>query len=64
MPSPTCPKCHRVGRHLIASSENSVVDYYRCDSCGHVWTLDRQGVRRDVMIVVPKRVNHQKHRVG
>jgi uncharacterized Zn finger protein len=43
-----CPKCQTLGRHLAATSENAVVDYYRCDRCGHVWTIDKLGGRHDV----------------
>jgi Zn ribbon nucleic-acid-binding protein len=48
MPARICPKCATPGRHLAATSENAVVDYYRCDKCGHVWAVDRQGARRDI----------------
>jgi Zn-finger nucleic acid-binding protein len=47
-----CPKCQMPGRHLAATSENAVVDYYRCDGCGHVWAIDKQGARRDVTIPI------------
>jgi hypothetical protein len=35
-----CPLCRQPGRRLEVSSSNpfaQVVDYYRCDPCGHVW---------------------------
>ena len=54
MPARTCPKCGIPGRHLVASSENAIVDYYRCDRCGHVWIIDKQGARRDVTFAVSK----------
>jgi uncharacterized Zn finger protein len=44
---------HR-GRHLAASSQNARVDYYRCDRCGHVWTVDKEGKSRDVTIEVTR----------
>jgi uncharacterized Zn finger protein len=49
-----CPKCTHHGRHLAASSQNALVDYYRCDRCGHVWTIDKNGNARDVTIEVTK----------
>jgi uncharacterized Zn finger protein len=50
-----CTECFRTGRHLAASSENSLVDYYRCDHCGHVWAIDkRQHTSRDVTVAVTK----------
>lgn len=36
-----CPKCHQVGRLLEAASQDAVVEYYRCDACGHVWSHDK-----------------------
>ena len=33
-----CPLCGQPGRRLAdVSKDFSVVDYYRCDPCGHVW---------------------------
>jgi hypothetical protein len=49
-----CPKCLQPGRHLAATSANATVDYYRCDRCGHVWTIDKAGKSRDVTIEVTK----------
>jgi len=37
---------------LENSSENSLVDYYRCDRCGHVWANDKRNPDappRDIM---------------
>ena len=51
MASSVCPKCLQKGRHLAASSENSAVDYYRCDGCGHVWSINKQGgAAKDVTV--------------
>jgi len=34
----SCPLCGRPGRPVADISKDlSVVDYYRCDPCGHVW---------------------------
>ena len=41
MPICSCPNCQKVGRLLEYTSTLAYVYYYRCDSCGHVWTLDR-----------------------
>jgi hypothetical protein len=54
MQQSVCPKCLHQGRHLAASSEYALVDYYRCDRCGHVWTLDKKGKSRNVTIDVPR----------
>ena len=49
---PSCPTCAKAGRHLSESSENAHVDYYRCDACGHVWTISKLlGTSRDVTIL-------------
>ena len=38
MPYRLCPKCHRTGRLLENASKDALVEYYRCDHDGHVWT--------------------------
>jgi len=38
MPHRLCPVCKQPGRMLPDSSQNAVVEYYRCDSCGQVWS--------------------------
>jgi len=48
----TCPTCQQPGRLLENASENSLVDYYRCDRCGHVWANDKRNPdapSRDIM---------------
>ena len=37
-----CPECHADGRYLPGISADAYVDYYRCDKCGHVWTMPKQ----------------------
>jgi hypothetical protein len=38
-----CPNCRaQVARLLEEASRYAIVCYYRCESCGHVWTVDRQ----------------------
>jgi hypothetical protein len=42
MPTHSCPDCqHAAPRFLPASSADSSVNYYRCDPCGHVWTIPK-----------------------
>jgi hypothetical protein len=37
-----CPGCHgTTTRWLEGSSAGSIVDYYRCDMCGHVWSVSK-----------------------
>jgi hypothetical protein len=38
MPYRFCPVCREPGRMLPESSADSLVGYYRCDTCGRVWT--------------------------
>jgi hypothetical protein len=39
MPAPLCPECEtHTTRQLMSLSIDSLVDYYRCDDCGHVFT--------------------------
>jgi hypothetical protein len=48
----SCHVCHsRKTRLLYMVSLYCQVDYYRCDGCGHVWTIPKSGdtnARRDV----------------
>jgi uncharacterized Zn finger protein len=42
MPVQPCPACHeQTPRHLDETSKQAVVHYYRCLSCGHVWTVNK-----------------------
>ena len=42
MPIQPCPECQtRAVRWLEASSQEAHVNYYRCEQCGHVWTLSK-----------------------
>jgi hypothetical protein len=37
-----CPKCQRPAPRLLNGvSAEAVVNYYRCDGCGHVWILPK-----------------------
>ena len=39
-----CPKCQHPSVIQLQISEIAWVEYYRCDSCGHVWTAPKDGV--------------------
>jgi hypothetical protein len=43
MPSHPCPECRdTTPRYLPATSSHAVlVDYYQCDECGYVFTVDK-----------------------
>jgi len=38
MPHRVCPTCGKPGRLLPDSSADSIVEYWRCDTCGAVWS--------------------------
>lgn len=51
MPARMCPECAIPAQYLSASSDSAAVDYYRCERCGHVWTVDKtSGSRKDVTL--------------
>jgi hypothetical protein len=40
----TCPDCYAPGHfHLDSISRTARVDYYRCNKCGHVWQVPKNG---------------------
>jgi hypothetical protein len=42
VPTLPCPSCDKpTPRLLDTSSKDAAVNYYRCDHCGHVWTIDK-----------------------
>jgi len=42
MPAPLCPECETYAtRQLERLSIDSLVDYYRCADCGHVFTTSK-----------------------
>ena len=51
MPKRPCFICGITARFLKEVSNNSDVDYYRCDRCGAVWTLDRADPNKPPFIV-------------
>ena len=38
MPQLLCPVCRIEGTLLEHSSQDAVVDYFRCSRCGRIWT--------------------------
>jgi len=41
MPHRLCAICQVQGRFLEDISRHALVEYYRCDECGHVWTHEK-----------------------
>jgi uncharacterized Zn finger protein len=42
MPIRPCPKCGEPTLRLIeAANQIAYVYYYRCEQCGHVWTIPK-----------------------
>ena len=42
MPHTKCPQCHFAPpQWLSETSKEAVVDYYRCEACGHVWHVPK-----------------------
>ena len=37
-----CPECQNPGLWLSDLSRNAYVDYYRCFTCAHVWTVPKE----------------------
>ena len=56
MPIQPCIECQSLAiRWLDALSKDAHVNYYRCERCGHVWTLPKGETD-----VVPVAVTHKK----
>lgn len=36
-----CHDCGGASRLLKVCSQDAIVDYFRCDACGNVWTCDK-----------------------
>ena len=53
-----CPKCQSNNlRFLDGASDEALVNFYRCDKCGHVWTVskyDPDGPTTDVTLPMKK----------
>ena len=42
MTSETCQFCNKSGKEWTGPThQRTQARYYRCDTCGHVWNLDR-----------------------
>ena len=41
MPTRPCPHCQQSAPHLPHSSKHATADYYRCDPCRFVFTVDK-----------------------
>ena len=42
-PAVPCPRCSTPrGQYMQHTSEGNRDDYYRCNSCGHLWKVERQ----------------------
>ena len=41
MPHRLCSVCQIEGRLLERSSQDALVEYYRCDRCGRVWAHEK-----------------------
>ena len=55
VPIRPCPHCQTpTAKHLEASSKDAWVNYYRCERCGHVWT-----VPKDAPFAPPKSVTRE-----
>jgi rubredoxin len=53
LPHRNCPICTVQGRLFEHVSQEALVDYYRCDKCGHIWTHHKGNVSappRDVTV--------------
>jgi hypothetical protein len=56
MPIRPCPQCRALAPRLLEEpSKDAIVWYYRCTSCGHVWTVSKDGKEtvRDVTTRTP-----------
>jgi len=40
MPIKPCPRCGELTSRRLDMPVNALVNYYRCATCGHVWTTD------------------------
>ncbi len=51
-----CPQCRMPAPRLLETVSNDAqVNYYRCQVCGHVWTLPK-----GEMDAVPTAITHRK----
>lgn len=65
MPTYPCPNCgNRAPRWLEAPSEIAVANYYRCDSCKHVFTVAKDGSGKMHHVTKPSDVSRPKQPAG
>ena len=56
MPKHSCPACGvETPRVIEAPTLFSLVNYYRCEHCGHVWTTDKNDHTKLIHHVTPLR---------
>jgi uncharacterized Zn finger protein len=59
MPFRPCPECqHQTPRLLEALSHVALVNYFRCEACGHVWHIqksDPDGPMVAVTVSLPRK---------
>jgi uncharacterized Zn finger protein len=53
MPARICSHCGQPGRLLEMVSLQPLVDYYRCDSCGQVWAVNKADTTLPPQIISP-----------
>ena len=55
---PVCPDCASSRTtYLTAASEDAFVHYCRCDACGHVWTIPKDGHPGEPMDITTRKNN-------
>ena len=60
MPIRPCPTCaNQTPRELDSLSKVAYVYYYRCEPCGHVWTLPKDNPDAPTRTVTPGRLPPQ-----
>ena len=42
MPTLPCPNCQTSTSRAMEMSEHMYVNYYRCETCKHIWTTDKE----------------------
>lgn len=49
LPTP-CPHCGERDKIRAVTPMTPYIDYFRCASCGHVWTVSKDGKVRNVTV--------------
>ena len=56
MPIRPCPNCKNPAPHIVDRViTDAVVNYYRCDECGHVWNTPKDRPEAKAYIVTQGR---------